>query len=104
MGKKSPFAAAPGGVSVNVRLTPKASRDRIGPVAEDANGGAVLKVQVTAAPEDGKANKALIKLIAKAWRLPKTALSVKKGAKDRNKTIHIEGATEDILQRLTDIS
>jgi uncharacterized protein (TIGR00251 family) len=102
--KKSPFAAAPGGVSVNIRLTPKASRDRIGPVAMEADGGRVLKVQVTAVPEDGKANKALIRLLAKAWRLPKTALSVKKGVKDRQKTIHIEGATEDLLQRLRDVS
>ena len=104
MDKKSPFAAVPGGVSVNVRLTPKASRDRIGPVAEDADGGQVLRVQVTAVPEDGKANKALIKLLAKCWRLPKTALTVKKGAKDRRKIIHIEGGTENLLQKLTDIS
>lgn len=99
----SPFQAASGGVSVNVRLTPKASRNRIGPVAAD-DGGAVLKVQVTAVPERGKANRALIKLLAKAWRLPKTAFTVKKGAKDRRKTIHIEGGTEDLLERLKDMS
>ncbi len=103
MDKKSPFAAAPGGVSVNIRLTPKASRDQIGPVAEDADGDAVLKVQVTAVAEDGKANKALIKLLAKSWRLPKTALTVKKGVKDRRKIIYIEGGTEDLLEKLTDI-
>lgn len=100
----SPFQAASGGVSVNVRLTPKASRNRIGPVAEDADGGGVLKVQVTELPERGKANRALIKLLAKAWRLPKTAFTVKKGVKDRRKTIHIEGGTEDLLQRLKDMS
>ena len=104
MAKLSPFAAVPGGVSVNIRLTPKASRDKIGPVAEDANGGAVLRVQVTAVAEDGKANKALIKLLAKSWRLPKTTLTVKKGAKNKRKIIHIEGGTENLLQKLTDIS
>ena len=99
----SPFQAASGGVSVNVRLTPKASRNRIGPVVE-GDGGVVLKVQVTAVPERGKANRALIKLLAKAWRLPKTAFTVKKGVKDRRKTIHIEGGTEDLLERLKDMS
>ncbi len=99
----SPFQAASGGVSVNVRLTPKASRNRIGPVV--AHGGcAVLKVQVTAVPERGKANRALIKLLAKAWRLPKTAFAVKRGVKDRRKTIHIEGGTEDLLEKLKDVS
>ena len=99
----SPFQAASGGVSVNVRLTPKASRNRIGPVVA-GNGGGVLKVAVTEPPERGKANRALIKLLAKAWRLPKTALSVKKGVKDRQKTIHIEGGTEDLLEKLKDMS
>lgn len=99
----SPFQAASGGVSVNVRLTPKASRNRIGPVVAHGGGG-VLKVQVTEPPERGKANRALIKLLAKAWRLPKTAFTVKKGVKDRRKTIHIEGGTEDLLQRLKDMS
>ncbi len=74
-----------------MRLTPRASENRIGPVATDSGGGAVLKVAVTAPPEGGKANKALIKLLAKAWRLPKTTISVKKGAKNRMKTLFIEG-------------
>ena len=99
----SPFQVSSGGVSVNVRLTPKASRNRIGPVVA-GDGGAVLKVRVTAVPERGKANRALIRLLAKAWGLPKTALSVKRGHKDRQKTIHIEGGTEDLLEKLKDMS
>jgi hypothetical protein len=88
------FTTARDGVSLNVRLTPKASANRIGPVVSDDAGGAILKVAVTEIPEGGKANKALIKLLAKSWRLPKTAISVKrgikKGHKDRRKTIFIE--------------
>ncbi len=100
MDRPSPFAAVPGGVAVNVRLTPKASRDRVGPVAADEDGGAVLKIAVTQPPEKGQANRALIKLVAKSWRLPRTAVSVRKGAKDRRKTLFVEGDAEAILARL----
>jgi len=98
--KKTPFAAVSGGITLDVRLTPKATHDRIGPLAADADGNVVLKVAVTAPPEDGKANKALIKLLAKSWRLPKGAITVKKGAKDRRKTLFIEGATEKFIEGL----
>jgi len=55
------FTAARGGVSLNVRLTPKASANRVGPIVSNDAGDAVLKVAVTEIPEGGKANKALIK-------------------------------------------
>jgi hypothetical protein len=100
----SPFSNAPGGTFLNLRLTPKASENRIGPVVTDADGIAVLKVAVTAVPEDGKANKALIKLLAKSWRLPKTAMSVTKGARDRRKTLLIDAPVADLLKRLEENS
>ena len=66
----------------------------------DADGGAVLKVAVTQPPAEGKANKALIKLLAKFWGLPKTALSVKRGAKDRSKMLFVEGDPEQLMKRM----
>ena len=88
------------GVAVAVRLTPRASANRIdGPVSVD-DGGAVLRARVTATPENGKANAALIKLLAKAWKLPKTALTVSAGAKDRRKTVHVAGDPETLLPHL----
>ena len=100
----TPFLDTPGGTTVNVRLTPKASENRIGPVVVGADGNAVLKVAVTAAAEGGKANQALIKLLAKTWRLPKTAVSVKKGATDRRKTLLIEAPIADVLKKFEDHS
>ena len=79
------------GITVTVRLTPKAGADRIDGVAADAAGDSALKVRVTAAPESGKANAALIKLLAKSLELPKSALSIAGGAKDRNKVVHVAG-------------
>ncbi|MBT3306762.1 MAG: DUF167 domain-containing protein [Alphaproteobacteria bacterium] len=103
----SPFAQADGGVTVIVRLTPNASANRIGPVAFDDNGDAALKVAVTEIPEDGKANRALIKLLAKSWGLPKTSISLKRGQTNRLKTLFIEdrAANErpgELYQRLTE--
>ncbi len=68
----------------------------------DTEGGAVLKVAVNQPPVDGKANKALIKLLAKSWGLPKTAISVKKGASGRSKTLFVEGDPEHLIKRMTE--
>ena len=72
----SPFSAGKGSVRVALRVTPRARRSAIEGTAPDADGGMALKVAVTAAPEGGKANAAVIALCAKAWRLPKSAFSV----------------------------
>jgi len=96
----SPFTPSAAGLRVAVRLTPKASRDRIEGARAEADGGTVLKVSVTAVPEDGKANAALIKLLAKEWRLPKSAFDVVQGATDRRKTLLITGDSADLRTRL----
>lgn len=95
-----PVAAAPGGVRVQIRLTPKAARDRIDGLAAEADGGTVLKVSVTTVPEDGKANAALIKLLSKQWRVPKSAMEIVQGATDRRKVLHITGEPGDLLASL----
>ncbi len=95
-----PFRAAPDGVRVAVRLTPKASSAKLDGVAVDAAGDAYLKVKVTAVPEKGKANAALIKLLAKAWRLPAGDLAIQAGAADRNKTILVAGDAAVLLPQL----
>ena len=63
----TPFKPVADGVRVAVRLTPKASRNAIAGIADAGQGEAVLKVMVTSVPEAGKANEALIKLLAKEW-------------------------------------
>jgi uncharacterized protein len=96
----SPFAEAEGGLRVKIRLTPKASRDRVDGPAPEADGGAVLKVSVTAIPEDGKANVALIKLLSKEWRIPKTSIDIVQGATDRRKVLLITGDAHELRCRL----
>jgi len=96
----SPFTEVASGLKVAVRLTPKASRDRVEGGQAEADGGMVLKVSVTAVPEDGKANAALIKLLAKQWRLPKSSIEIVHGATDRRKTLFIGGDAGQLRLRL----
>jgi uncharacterized protein (TIGR00251 family) len=72
---------------INVRLTPKARRNAILGWAEDTGGKRILKVSVTAAPEKGKANEALVELLSKAWKVPKSAIRIRQGETSRNKTL-----------------
>lgn len=90
------------GVTVQLRVTPKASRAAVDGVIDDPTGGARLKVKVTTAPEGGKANAAVIKLLAKQWRLPAGAMSVIRGETDRNKLLRIDGDPADLHARLAD--
>ena len=84
-----------------IKVTPKASADRIQGWAEDENGQPILKIAVTAVPEDGKANKAVIALLAKRLKLPKSALEIVSGATDRRKTLLIDGDPA-LLAQLTE--
>jgi uncharacterized protein (TIGR00251 family) len=86
-----PFSIVDEGVVVAVRLTPKAGANAIRGIAQDADGAACLKVAVTAPPEGGKANTAMLKLLAKTWKLPKTSLMVASGATSRRKVVHVAG-------------
>jgi uncharacterized protein YggU (UPF0235/DUF167 family) len=98
----SPFAAAKGGVRVAVRLTPRAAADRVGGLAADADGGVALKAGVTAVPEKGRANAALLKLLAKEWRVPRSALEIVSGTADRRKVVLVAGDAAELLQRLSE--
>lgn len=88
---EGPFRPAGDGVAVMVRLAPKASANAIRGIENDSDGHAVLKAAVTAVPEGGKANAALLKLLAKAWKLPKTSLTITSGATSRRKVVHVAG-------------
>lgn len=96
----SPVSIVPGGVRLALRLTPKASRDQIGEIAPEADGGAVLKVSVTTVPEDGKANAALIALLSKKWKVAKSRIELISGATDRRKVLFIEGEPEELARRI----
>lgn len=96
----SPFRPAADGVTVALRVVPKAGRNRIEGTVAEADGGVALKISVTAPPEEGRANAAVIALLARAWRLPKSRLRVIQGAGGRRKVLHVEGEAGPLLARL----
>lgn len=89
------------GVRLRIRLTPKAARAGFGPLERNAAGEVFLKARVTTAPEDGKANKSLVKMLARALKLPAGDISVASGATSRNKQILIKGDGPEHVARIT---
>ena len=71
------------GAEIAVRVTPKASRNRI--TVEDGT----IRVYVTVVPEGGKANAAVVKLLAKALGVPKSRLELVRGATARDKVFRV---------------
>lgn len=88
------------GVTVRVRLTPKAKREGTEGIYADPDGEEALKVAVGAPPADGRANKALIALLSKLWKIPKSSFKIIAGTTDRNKVLAIEGNGADLFERL----
>ena len=85
----TPWSASLGGVTLTVRLTPKGGRDAIDGIETMSDNRAVLKIRVRAAPSEGEANAALIKLIAKAVGVPPRDVSLVAGATARIKRLVI---------------
>lgn len=83
------------GVTVELRAQPRARR-----IALECTGQGTLKAAVTAPAEDGKANAAIVELLAKEWRLPKSAFEVTRGAAARDKVIGISGETAALAERI----
>lgn len=85
---------AANGFYVRIKVTPGAKKNSINGWMDLVDGGQALKVGLTAIAEDGKANKALIAFLAKAWKLPKSHIVIKSGQSNRNKLIFIQGDPE----------
>lgn len=88
------------GYLLRVRVSPGASRVSVGGKWDGPGGDARLIVRVTAPPERGKANKAAAVAIAKAFGLPKSAVSITAGETDRLKSFALDGDPEILSARL----
>ena len=80
---------------IAVRLTPGGGADRIEGWEEDAAGRPVLRARVRAAPTDGRANAALVALIARTLGIPKSDVMIARGVSARVKQLEIEGLAQD---------
>jgi uncharacterized protein (TIGR00251 family) len=84
------------GIALDVRLTPRSARDAIEGIECRADGRAVLKVRVRAAPLEGKANEALRQLVAKALGIAPRQVELAVGSTARLKRLRIVGDAQTL--------
>ena len=97
-----PYAAAEGGVRLALRLTPRASRNGVDGIVQDAEGRPLLKLRLVAPPVDGAANEALIAYLAKTLSLRKVDIIIRSGETSRVKVLHLAGDSATLLRKLED--
>ena len=73
-----------------VHVTPKSGKDQVVGVSTAADGSCEVRVRVTAPPDNGKANKAVCKLMASALGVAKGAVSIKRGETSHHKMLELE--------------
>ena len=81
--------------SLAVHVTPRSGRDEVSGMR-----GGELAVRVMAAPDEGKANLAVCKAVARFFGVPKTAVTVARGATSRHKTLEIAGLDRAGVDRI----
>jgi uncharacterized protein (TIGR00251 family) len=74
-------------VRLKLRVTPKSRADEIVGLTEEG----VLRIRVTAAPQDGEANRAVLRLLSRALGVPGAAVRLKGGAASRDKWVEVDG-------------
>ena len=84
---KFQFSKGTGGAALHVKVVPRASRNEIVGIGTDG----ALKIRVTAAPVDGAANEAVIKLLAEALDIPKSNIDIVAGLTSTSKIISLIG-------------
>lgn len=85
-----------------MRLTPGAAHDRLDGWDSDPEGRPVLKARVRARPIEGRANDALVRLVAGCLGLPRSAVTLHQGDRSRIKRLEIAGMDEAAVRaRLT---
>ena len=84
-------------IRLSIKVTPNAKRDEV----TDYKDG-ILQIKVTAVPEKGKANQAVISLLARRLGVRKSSVEITRGQTSRNKTIIIHGmSNEELLRQIT---
>jgi len=81
-----------GVVTFSVRVVPRASRSEI--VGE--HDGA-LRVRIAAPPVDGAANEELVRLLARAFEVPRSAIEISAGHASKLKTVRVTGGQPSVL-------
>src|SRR5579863_9203905 len=95
-----PWTQTSHGVALDIRVTPRSSREAIEGVERRADGRVVLKVRLCAAPVEGEANEALRRLLAKALGVAPGQVEIATGATARLKRLRIAGDPKSLMALL----
>jgi uncharacterized protein (TIGR00251 family) len=87
-------------VRVTVRLSPQAGAEGLIGIVISADGRRVLKASVTAPAQNGRANEALLQLLARAWHLPRRDLSIVAGSTSRSKAVRLAGDPQQLIEKI----
>ncbi|GAB5427340.1 MAG: hypothetical protein Devi2KO_07990 [Devosia indica] len=87
------------GLLLFLRVTPNAGRDAIDGSQTRDDGSVVLRVRVAAVADKGRANAAVIALIAKALGVPKSSIALVSGDTHRLKTLSVSGPADALAAR-----
>jgi uncharacterized protein YggU (UPF0235/DUF167 family) len=82
---------------VPVRVVPRGGRDEVA-----GHRAGALVVRLSAAPVDGRANQALLRVLARALGVPPSAVAILRGAAGRDKVVHVRGLAASALQSRVD--
>jgi uncharacterized protein (TIGR00251 family) len=93
------WRATPEGVALRLKVQPKSRRPGFQGLAE-AIDGPRLRLGVTEAPEDGRANRAVCETLARALGVPVAAVAVLQGAASREKTVAVAGDSSALIGKL----
>jgi uncharacterized protein (TIGR00251 family) len=88
------------GARAALKVTTRAVSNDVQGIDVDGAGREYLAVRVNAPPAGGKANAALIKLLARRWRVPQRDLELISGASGRRKVLQIYGSADALYARL----
>jgi uncharacterized protein len=83
-----------GAVTVDIQVKPRSSREAVGPVQGDR-----LCVSVNAPPVDGKANEAVVRVLAETFGVPRGAVIIVRGETGKKKTVRLSGVTAAAVLR-----
>lgn len=89
-----PIQESMDGVTFDILVSPRASRPRLGPVS-----GGRLKVAISAPPVEGKANAAVVQVLARALGVRRAQVSLVSGEKSKRKTVRVAGLDAEALRR-----
>lgn len=87
-------------VQISVRVTPRSARPGIGGWRTGTNGREELEVRVSAAPSEGAANDAVVRLLASELDLPRSGIRIVSGSNSRHKRVSLPIDADEAKRRL----